>query len=76
MPNYCSAESSTAEGYTGTTAYIETSDGNKRCYSVITPTTASEEHPAPVLFWFHGSGADASLCGQVRSPDDDNKTFA
>ena len=48
---------------------------NKRCYSVITPTGATEEKPVPVMFWFHPTGGDASLCGQIKSPDD-GKTLA
>jgi len=28
------------------------------------------------MFWFHPTGGDASLCGQMKSPDDAGKTLA
>ena len=75
-PNYCSAESSTREGYTGTVGYTTDGQGFKRCYSVITPVGASEEKPVPIMFWFHGSGGDGSNCGQMKAADDSGRSLA
>jgi len=75
-PNHCSAESSTTHGFVGTVTTTTDGQGNKRCYSVITPTSASEEKPVPILFWSHEAGGDASNCGQMRGADDSGKSLA
>lgn len=53
-----------AFGYTDRATIYNFSDGvYDRCISVITPPNAPT--PMPVLFWFHGTGADAGLCPKL-----------